>query len=162
MNTTLAIYYTFEGTSAFAALTAAEVCGAETERLVVDKEPPKTGPGKFLVGGRSALFKEDPGLHPLEKQPDEYENIILSFPVWAGTYPPAVGAFLKQPGLKDKNVYMIVCSGSGNGDKAAAAAVTKMKNCRVIGVLNLKQPLQDKEKAAEEIKDFFEALSDTE
>ncbi len=161
MKSTLAVYYSFEGNSEFAALTAAETCGADVQRLQVKKEPPRTGPGKFIVGGRTALFQEDPGLLLPEKRPDEYENIILAFPVWAGTFPPAVGAFLKTVGLKDKNVYLIVSSGSGNGDKAAAKAVSGMKNCRVIGTLNLQNPLKEKDAASEKIKEFLAPLSGT-
>ena len=152
MADTLVIYYSLEGNSAFVAEEISERTGAVIEQLVVDKEPPKKGFGKILVGGRSAIFKEDPGLHLVKENVDDYYRIILVFPVWAGTFPPAIGAFLDTNQIRGKDVYIIACSGSGDGDKAIRNAIKKLPGNRILGTLNLQSPLDHQEDAKEKIK----------
>jgi hypothetical protein len=56
---------------------------------------------------------------------EDYSDIILAFPIWAGTFPPAIGAFLKQYPFQGKNIRIIACSGGGNAEKAFAAIYFK-------------------------------------
>ena len=158
---TIVIYYTLEGNSGFAARTAAELTGAALEELKVEKEPPRGGFKKFLVGGGSALFKADPGLRPIRADLEEYENVVLAFPIWAGNYPPAIGAFLKRYSIRDKDVYVIASSASGNAGKSAAN-VDDRTGGRVRGVLSLLNPLKDQGAARDQIKSFVEEYGLTE
>jgi flavodoxin len=159
MKNTLMVYYSLEGNTACAADFLGQYPEIDTERLLVEKEPPKSGFGKFLLGGKSALMKQDPGLKPLTKDPLDYENIIIGFPVWAGTYPPAIGAFLKRYDLKQKNIYVVACSASGNADKAIDHTRRSTPECSHKGAVSLKDPLKDQETAFAKLRELAEEIN---
>ena len=158
MADTLLIYYTFEGNTGFVADELQKRLDLAVERLRVEREPPKKGLGKFLRGGKSALTGEDPGLLPLRNDPAAFSGIILAYPVWAGTYPPAVGAFLKRYPLQNKTVHVIACSASGNGAKSIETVRAALPGCELASSLNLMNPLKHRETAIREIAVFAETL----
>lgn len=45
---------------------------------------------------------------------DEYDTIILGFPVWWYTAPTIINTFIEENNLKEKNVYVFVTSGSSS------------------------------------------------
>ena len=158
MADTLLVYYTFEGNTGFVADELRKRLGLATERLRVEHEPPKKGLGKFLRGGKSALMGDDPGLLPLQNDPAAFSVIIIAYPVWAGTYPPAIGAFLKRHPLRDKTVHVIACSASGNGAKSIENVRAALPDCEVASSLNLMNPLKNQETAVRELTAFAEKL----
>ncbi|MBO4876787.1 MAG: flavodoxin [Ruminococcus sp.] len=158
MKKTLMIYYSFEGNTACAADFLSQYPDIDAERLTVEKEPPKKGFGKFLLGGKSAVMKEDPGLRPIEKDPEEYDNIILGFPVWANTYPPAIGAFLKKYPMNGKNIFIVACSSSGSATKATDNARKATPGCLHKGAVSLTDPLKDKEAAFAKLRELAEEI----
>lgn len=158
MKKTLMIYYSFDGNTACAADFLSQYPDIDAERLTVEKEPPRKGIGKILLGGKSALMKDDPGLRPLEKDPADYENVILGFPVWANTYPPAIGAFLKKYPLKSKNIFIVACSGSGNAMKATDNARKATPGCMHKGAVSLTEPLKNKEAAFSKLRELAEEI----
>ena len=158
MAGTLLVYYTFGGNTGFVADELQKRLDLTVERLRVEHEPPKKGLGKFLRGGKSALTGEDPGLLPLENDPAAFSVIILAYPVWAGTYPPAIAAFIKRYQLQNKTIHVIACSASGNGDKSIENVRTVLPDCKLVSNLNLKNPLKQREIAVHEITVFSEKL----
>ena len=163
MEKTLLVYYSFEGNIRFAAEEIAKRCGAELEELKVKNEPPRKGLAKFLHGGKSALFKDDPGLYPLGKDVRDYESVILAYPVWAGTFPPAVQQFLKQVSLKDKEVIAVAASASGNAEKSFVQLRNIIGEEALVKTLSLQNPLKNKEQTIRKIEafvaDFHQAAS---
>ncbi len=154
MKDTLLLYYSFEGNTKYAAERLAAYMEMDVERLVVDKEPPKTGIAKFIQGGKSALRREDPGLHPIKSDIMAYYDIIIAFPVWAVTYPPAIDAFFKAYPFVGKNVYLVVCSAGGNTAGAIDKASQRLKGNTILGTLSLKNPLTLKKEAEAKIVEF--------
>ena len=154
MSKTIVIYYTLEGNSGFAAEKAAEFTGASCEQLKVGKEPPKSGLKKFLVGGGAAIRGTDPELKPVAAQLQEYDTVILAFPIWAGKYPPAMGAFLERYDLTGKAVYVITSSASGNPGKSIQQVAAKTGGVK--SSLDLLNPLKNREEAEAQIKAFLE------
>ena len=49
---------------------------------------------------------------------DEYDNILLGFPIWYNTAPTIVNTFLEENDLSGKNVYLFVTSGATKVDKS--------------------------------------------
>ncbi len=155
MKDTLLVYYSLEGNTGFAAQVAADTAEMDVQRLIPDKEPPKDGFGKFMWGGKSVVFHEIPKLDPQEFSPAGYKNIILAFPVWASSYPPAIAAFLKENDLSGKDIWAIICSASGDARKALAKLEKKLPGCRIVDSLSLTNPAKDKEKNRETIRSFI-------
>lgn len=137
---TAVIYYTFDGNSEAAAKKLSQLLSADLFRIHCDTEPPHTGLGKFLVGGKMALSHETPVITmPAIHFPD-YGRIVIVGPVWAGTYSPAIGSFLRNFHFTGKNVYLIACSASGRGDAMLEQMKEKLDGNQVLGTLNLKNP----------------------
>ena len=136
MAKTALIYYTFEGNTGFIAEELENRMDLDVFRLLPDKEPP-----------RSARAGDDVKLAPLSIDVNAYDNLILAFPVWAGRFPPAILSFLKQYKIEDKNLFVIANSASGKGDAAINAVMNHVKNCRIVGSLSLRNPMQNKDEA---------------
>ena len=151
------IYYSLEGNTEFAAQTAAANGDIDLERLIPQKEPPKAGFGKFFWGGKSVVFSETPPLEPLKYNADDYEDIIVGFPVWAGSYPPAIATYLKEHPFTGKRVRVIACSAGGNAEKAVNKLKDKLSGNEFGETLSLTDPAKDKDRSAELIKKFVSA-----
>lgn len=138
MSHTAIVYYSLEGTTKAAAETLARVTGGDLFRLQPKKEPPKSGFGKMAVGGFQAILQIDPKLPQVANKLKDYDNVIIAYPVWAGTYPSAVGAFIDQGGLLGKKVYLVATSGSGNAAKSFSTAHRKLASVGIQDTLSLK------------------------
>lgn len=57
------------------------------------------GPVGYLKAGYAAVSKQDEHVH--YEIPDEGEDIAVIFPIWAGTFPPAVRTFVDQLGREN-------------------------------------------------------------
>ena len=158
MSKTLMLYYTFEGNTGFVAEEVAKAMDVTVERLRVEKEPPKTGLGKFLHGGASALTQGDPGLLPLENDPADFDTVIVAYPIWAGNYPPAIGAMLKKYSLAGKDLYVIACSAGGKVSKSVENLTKAAEGCVLRDYLSLVSPLRDRDGAAGKIADFVKEI----
>ncbi len=154
MKDTLLIYYSLEGNTQFVAETAAQALEMDVERLKPSEEPPKKGPGKFLKGGGSVVMKKTPELAPLTCNAENYKNIIIAYPVWAGSYAPAIASFVKDHKPSGKKIYMIGCSASGNAQKSFDRLTEALEGNEICGTLSLTNPAKDKEKNAALIKEF--------
>ena len=127
---TLIVYYSLEGNVKFAAEELEVLSGADVERLQVESEPPKSGLMKFLKGGKSALGKELAVLKPLEKDPSDYDKLVLMFPIWAGTYPPAIASFLDKYRPSWRELYLVAASMGTKPDKAFDQIAKELPECR--------------------------------
>ena len=117
---TLIVYYSLEGNTAFTAEKLAEGLGAELLRLEPEKEYPSSGMKKFFWGGKSAVMGEEPPLKPYVFRGEDWDRIILGFPVWAGTVTPPMRTFVKAHGgeLAGKPVAAFACQSGAGGEKA--------------------------------------------
>ena len=158
MSKTLMVYYSLEGNTQYVADAAAKIGDIDLQRLVPVKEPPKKGFGKFFWGGKSVMMKETPDLEPQQYSAADYNSIILAFPVWASSYPPAIATFLRDNDLSGKEISIIACSAGGNADKAFAKLKEKLPECKIIGTLSLQDPLRNKETADRLIPEFIKNI----
>ncbi len=112
---TLVIYYSFEGNTKLMAEAMAEAVGADLLRLQPRREIQTHGFMKFVWGGKAAMMKDKPELLPLDKNPDDYDLLLLGTPVWAWTYAPPMNTFLSGTPLSGKKIALFCCHGGGKG-----------------------------------------------
>ncbi len=151
---TAVIYYSFEGNTAFAAEKLAGLTGADLIRIEALKEPPKKGLARLLVGGRGAIFREHPPISEISADLSGYERVFLACPVWAGTYPPAVGTFMQEYPIRKKQLYFVGVSGSGKCDKMVTDLAMKMADNTIGAYLSLVSPLTHKDETVEKITKY--------
>lgn len=150
----LMVYYSFEGNVEFIASKVKSFLDLDLERLIPDVEPPRKGLGKFLAGGHSALFNKLPNLAALKHNISDYDQFIIASPVWAGTYTPAIGAFLRDNKIQGKRIYLIASSASGNAEKMLLKLEDALKGNNVVDTLSLQNPLKDPDSASTLIQNF--------
>lgn len=117
---TLIVFYSLEGNTAFAAEKISGILGAELLRLEPEKEYPHSGMKKFLWGGKSAVMGEEPSLKPYVFKGEDWDRVIIGFPVWAGTVAPPIRTFVKAHGgeLAGRSVAVFACQSGSGAEKA--------------------------------------------
>ena len=133
----LFLYYSLTGNcEAVAARYAGagwDVCRVESaERL------PKRFFFRVLQGGFLAGIGHKSKLLPLEKDPAEYDEIVVCSPIWNARLCCPISSLLDDERLRGRKISFVFCSGSGEGPKAAqkiaklfpAAAVSFLKEPR--------------------------------
>lgn len=126
---TLIVYYSLDGNTDYAAQRIAKKIKADLLRLETVK-PYRRGMGKFLSGGRSAMRKEKPALQKYDVDLNQYDRIVLGFPVWASNVAPPMRTFVTEnrARLRRKELAVFLCQGGRGAEKA----LEKLK--RTIGV----------------------------
>ena len=105
-------YFTRTGRSKKVAEELAERYGTKAQEIADDVD--WQGPIGYLKAGYKAFRGED--LPARYNKPDAKEELILVFPVWAGTFPPAVRSFLEREG-REKVICMPTSIGSKLKDR---------------------------------------------
>ena len=119
---TIIVYYSMSGNTDFAAREVASRLGADTLRIEPEKSYPDKGFKKFFWGGKSAVMAETPPLRPYHFAAEDYEQVILGFPVWAGNLTPPLRTFLRDnaDALAGKQVAAFACQSGSGAEKAFA------------------------------------------
>jgi len=111
----LVVYYSKTGNTERVAKDVASALHADIEKLVDTKN--RNGFWAFFASGRDAMKKRKTELGPLEKDPADYDLVVLGTPVWAGNITPAIRTYLDTNRDKLKNTAYIVTSGSTPAEK---------------------------------------------
>ena len=120
---TIVVYYSLEGNTAYAAEKIAAALGADTLRLQPKKAYPSSGFQKFFWGGKSAVMAEKPALEPYAFRAEDYDCVILGFPVWAGNVTPPIRTFVSENNLRACEVAAFACESGAGAEKAFAKLV---------------------------------------
>lgn len=115
---TLIVYYSLEGNTEYAAGKIASALDADTLRIEPKKAYPDSGFRKFIWGGKSAVMAETPELLPYDFNADDYNRIIIGFPVWASNMTPPIRTFVKENDLKGKRIAAFACQSGAGAEKA--------------------------------------------
>lgn len=131
---TLIVYYSHSGTTKKVAQRLSQEIGAEGEEIIDLKK--RVGWWSFPVAGFDAILKRKTGIKPPEKNPADYELVIVGTPIWAGQMTPAVRTFLTANRSKIKRVAFLATD--GGADHAAVwadmSAVVGKKPVAVISI----------------------------
>jgi flavodoxin len=107
----LVVYYSRTGTTERVAKDVAAALGADIEKLIDKKN--RKGVWGFFGGGRDAMRKRKTELGPLQKDPAEYDLVVLGTPVWAWNMTPAIRTYLDTNKARLKSTaYIITASGT--------------------------------------------------
>lgn len=104
-NRVLIVYFSQLGNSKFIAETIAHEIKADTLEIKPKKSLPKATFFKLFTGGMQVIFKSKPELLPFDKNPMDYDTVILGTPVWAGSYASPFNTFFSQVEIKGKRLH---------------------------------------------------------
>lgn len=112
---TLVVYYSHDGNTRFIAETIAGAINADMAALKPKRTLNASGMMMIAWGVRQLVSQSEPKLLPLEKNPADYDLIILGTPVWTYTLAPPVRTFLKQNAMSGKKIALFCCHGGQKG-----------------------------------------------
>lgn len=128
----LLVFYSFEGNTRLVANILAENLQAKILELKPLKDVPPKGLSKHLWFGKQIIAKGKPDLKPYDKNPAEFDLIIIGTPVWAFTYTPAIRSFLAAHGLKNKDIALF-CTHNGAPGKCLLHMREELAGNNIIG-----------------------------
>ena len=139
----LIVYYSLEGNTRFIARTISEDIDADLLALKPQKPLTSKGFMKYLLGGSQVMMKKKPELLPFDKNPQDYDIIIIGTPVWAWSFAPPLATFFSKVNLKDKKIALFSCNKGDNG-KTFERMRKELAGNEILGEMEFFQPL-DKE-----------------
>lgn len=119
---TLVVYFSCTGTTKLLAQYAAEILGADIFEII-PLEPYTEADLAYYTNGRADKEQSDPRARPaiLERveNMDDYDTIILCYPLWHGQAPKIIYTFLESHHFSDKTIAPLCTShSSGIGSSA--------------------------------------------
>jgi flavodoxin len=109
----IVVFYSMRGTTK---KVAEHIAGALKCDLEEIGEPgSRKGPLGFLKSGREAVRKMLPPIRQPEKDPGDYDLVVLGTPVWAGTMASPMRSFLARYGKQMKKVAFFCTAGGSAG-----------------------------------------------
>ena len=145
----LMVFYSLEGHTEYIADKIAEKLDADKLKLVPKTQYATKGFKKFFWGGKAAVMAEKPELEPYDMDLSAYDEVIIGFPVWAGTFTPPLRTFIleNKEALKDKSIAAFACQSGAGAEKA----FSKLQDC--LGIDSFTETaifIDPKEKPSEE------------
>ena len=111
-GSTLVVYFSWSGNTEEMASYIAEQVGGDLYEI----EPETPYPTDYEECGDVALVERDENVRPaianLPESIDEYDTILVGYPIWWHTAPMIIGTFLESYDLTDKEVYPFTQSAS--------------------------------------------------
>ncbi|MDR1262917.1 MAG: NAD(P)H-dependent oxidoreductase [Oscillospiraceae bacterium] len=132
---TIIAYYSYSGHTKKLAVELAAKESADIQEIVEENRPDRL---KAYTGGILDVMREKSwAIKPLPIAWNEYDQIILMSPVWAGNPPPPVRAFIDTlPSGKTVSVTMVAASGKAGCREKMEALIngkgSSMKEFKVV------------------------------
>ena len=156
-NKNLVVYYSYEGSTRVIAQTIANVLDAEMIECKPLKDISSKGFMKYVWGGKQVVFKQHPQLETFEKNPDDYDMVIIGTPVWVFTYAPAIRSFLSQVNLKNKKIGVFCCH-EGTKGRTLTNLKKVLSHNTLIGEIDFLNVEKNKEENIVKAKNWAMAL----
>ena len=155
MKKILIVYYSRTQTTKKVAEILAEKLGADLEEIkdTVDR----LGAKGYLISGRDATLRRLTTLLKSEKNPADYDLVIVGTPIWSWNMSVPVRTYITENKDKFPDVAFF-CTMGGSGDERAFKEMSEIVGKEPAGTLALKTVEVVKNSAEEKIEEFVKAL----
>jgi len=152
----LVVYYSKTGNTERVAKDVASALGADLEKVIDRKD--RHGFFAFFTSGRDAQKKRETEIEPPQKNPADYDLVVVGTPVWAWNITPAIRTYLDMQKGKFKNIAYIITAGGTPAEKIIPLCeeVTGIKPMAYAGFVG--QELRDEKIYKEKVAKFIEDL----
>lgn len=144
---TLITYYSKTGNNKKIAEKLQKKLGCDTDEITEEGKP------GLLKAGLYAFLKKKTKI-TTQKDPGEYELVVVASPIWAGSIPPATRTYLQENKEKIREVAFLSVSGSGEGNKKALEDFEKTIGKKTKAALLL----TDKEEQEKKLGEFTQRI----
>ncbi|MDR1617761.1 MAG: flavodoxin [Treponema sp.] len=154
----LIVYYSYDGNCALVAERLAAALGADTLRLETAEDKRRSGLAKYVWGGKMVLSRTNPALKPYTVKPEDYDLIVVGFPVWAGSPAPPLLSFLSETKISGRKIALFCCHGGGKR-RALQKAAALLEGNTLAGEADFVNPSREApEKLAARIDEWAKRL----
>lgn len=153
---TLIVFYSRTGFTKKVCLELAVKLQAEVEEIIDTKS--RKGPIGWLYAGRDASRKMSTLIAQTQKDPAQYDLVVLGTPVWAWTLTPAIRAYLEQNRAKIKKAAFL-CTMGGSGDNGTFQGMEELLGQKPAATLALKTKQVAGSQYAAELDKFAEQIA---
>ncbi|MBN1621031.1 MAG: hypothetical protein JW871_00380 [Endomicrobiales bacterium] len=161
-NKTLVVYYSRTGNTRRVAGDIAKELNADIEEIVDKKD--RGGAKGYVVAGKDAATEKTTDIGKMEKNPADYELVIIGTPIWCWKMTPAVRTYIEKYKEDFKEVAFFTTSGGMKPDKIAKSMeeLAGKKGLGFFGVFE--KDLKDKNKDIykKKVDDFINIFLKTE
>ncbi len=153
---TLIAYYSRTGKNERVANDIQKELNCDVEKIIDLKN--RGGVLGFITCGRDAKSKKTISIGQIQKNPADYELVIIMSPLWAGLIVPAIRTYVSENKEKFKNIAFVSVSSGGEGNKEALLDFKSFlgRKCAVSLLLSDKE--LDNESYRNKIANFTSAL----
>ena len=152
----LVVFYSRTGFTKKLALSLAAKLQADTEELVDTTS--RKGIMGWLKGGRDAVKKFMTVISPAQKDPAQYDLVVVGSPVWAGSMAPALRTYLTQQKSKLKK-FGCFCTMGGSGGQRLFSQVEEILGQKPLATLTVRTKQVAGNQYASELDRFAEQIS---
>jgi hypothetical protein len=131
----LVVYYSRTGNTAFVAEGLARACEADVEPILASI--PRRGVLGYLFSGFEATFERESLTLPPQRNPHDYDVVLIGGPIWNSTVSSPVRAYLKRFAGSLPDVGFFVTSGGGE-DERIFLQMAELSGKKPLAVLGLR------------------------
>ena len=124
------IYYSLSNNTKEAAEYLAAKLNVDIYRIELVKPMPDKMWKQMLIGGMQSSCGMTPKIVGVPENIDEYEEIIIGTPIWAGKAASPINTLLKNTKIADRVIAAFTFSGGGDNEKCILELAKKLKNIR--------------------------------
>ena len=135
---TVVVYYSYTGNTRKLAAKIAKKQGAVL--VEVKEKKARTKIGAYVFGSFAAMRQKKSVIEPIKYDLNKFDKIIIAVPVWAGYPAPALNSIIALL-PSDKNVELVLSSGSGDTSKSAekTKALLSLRGVKTVIYTDVKQ-----------------------
>ena len=131
--------------------------GCDVEKIVdtVDRR----GILGWLKSGRQATRREMTKIEPIQKDPSNYDVVIIACPLWGSLMPPPMRTYIFENKDKFNKVAFMSVSGGGKGNEKTIPDFETAIGKKFSAVLMLSQAQKKRGEYEQKLQEFVESIS---
>lgn len=151
----LIAYYSRTGTTKAVAERLAQQLGADVDEIVDLQE--RLGPVNYMRAARAAKGLKTTEIQ-YEKNPEDYDVIVIGTPIWWNNLPPAPRTYLSSFDLRRKKVAFFITSQSEERENVFSQLRELTIGADVLGTFGVLQKVVKSEDYSEALATFLETV----
>ena len=151
----LVVYYSRSGTTARIGRELTNALGADAEMIRDTRS--RAGFFGWMRSGYEATMKVRPAIQPIEKDPEDYDVVVLGTPVWAGTMSSPMRTYISQNRDKFKSVAFF-CTQGGADEQKAFDDMSDLCGMTPVATLSLQHDVVVKGRYRDKLEEFAESV----
>jgi flavodoxin len=151
----LIAYYSRTGTTKVVAERLAQELGADVDEIVDLQE--RLGPVNYMRAARAAKGLKTTEVR-YERNPEDYDVIVIGTPIWWNNLPPAPRTYLSSFDLRGKRVAFFITSQGEERENVFSQLIELTNGADVLGTFGVLQKVVKSEDYSEALVTFLETI----